>query len=176
MIFVLAAAALVFWWRRSRSRFASRRERALTEAMPDCIDLLMATLRAGYSPAQGIRFLGMHAPLVVRPAFIAASRRVDEGERFVEALRHLQNDLGDAGRAMCEVLVASDRSGIPVESLLFQLGNDARLGRRRASETIARQLPVKLSLPLVTCTLPSFIVLIIVPTIAGTLSQLRVTV
>jgi pilus assembly protein TadC len=63
-----------------------------------------------------------------------------------------------------------------MESLIFQLGNDARLSRRRAAEISARQLPIRLSLPLVICTLPSFIVLIIVPTIAGTVSQLRLSI
>jgi tight adherence protein C len=77
---------------------------------------------------------------------------------------------------MCEVLIAGDRLGIPVENLLFQLGNEARTNRRRRAETQARQLPIQLSLPLVMCTLPSFIILIIVPTIAGTLSQLNITV
>ena len=77
---------------------------------------------------------------------------------------------------MCEVLISGDRLGIPVENLLFQLANEARLNRRRHAETEARKLPIRLSLPLVMCILPSFVILIIVPTIAGTLSQLNISV
>lgn len=136
----------------------------------------MAALRAGYSPVQGIHFLSLHAPQVMRPAFLAVTEKIASGQRFTDALRELSQHIGPTARPLCEVLAAGDRLGIPMENLIFQLGNDARLSRRRAAEISARQLPIRLSLPLVICTLPSFIVLIIVPTIAGTVSQLRLSI
>lgn len=176
VIFIFGLIALFFLWKRAKKRLFERQDRAVNDAFPDCIDLFSAALRAGYSPVQGINFLGQHAPNIVRSHFIAATRRIDEGERFSEALRILQSEIGPVSQPMCEVLIAGDRLGIPVENLLFQLGNEARTNRRRRAETEARQLPVQLSLPLVMCTLPSFIILIIVPTIAGTLSQLNITI
>ena len=176
VIIVFGFIALFFLWRRAKKRLGERQDQAVTEAFPDCSDLFSAALRAGYSPAQGINFLGQHAPQILRLHFIAATRRIDEGERFSEAMRQLQGEIGPVSQPMCEVLIAGDRLGIPVENLLFQLGNEARTNRRRRAETQARQLPIQLSLPLVMCTLPSFIILIIVPTIAGTLSQLNITV
>jgi tight adherence protein C len=176
MIIIFGLIALFFLWKRAKQRIAFKQDRATVEAFPECIDLLIAALRAGYSPAQAINFLGQHAPGVLRPHFIAASRRIDEGERFVDAIRLLQQEVGTVSQAMCEVLISGDRLGIPVENLLFQLGNEARLNRRRRAETEARQLPIRLSLPLVMCILPSFVILIIVPTIAGTLSQLNISV
>ena len=176
MIIIFGLVGLYFLWKRAKQRIATKQDRAIVEAFPECIDLFIAALRAGYSPAQGINFLGQHAPGVLRPKFIAASRSINEGERFVDAIRLLQNDIGTASQAMCEVLIAGDRLGIPVENLLFQLGHEARVNRRRRAETEARQLPIRLSLPLVMCILPSFVILIIVPTIAGTLSQLHINV
>jgi pilus assembly protein TadC len=44
--------------------------------------------------------------------------------------------------------------------------------RRRAAETSARKLPVRLSFPLVLCILPAFIVLTVVPAIFGALRAL----
>jgi len=176
MIIIFGLIGLFFLWKRAKQRIAFKQDRAIVEAFPECIDLLIAALRAGYSPAQAINFLGQHAPGVLRPHFIAAARRIDEGERFVDAMRLLQSDIGAVSQSMCEVLISGDRLGIPVENLLFQLGNEARLNRRRRAETEARQLPIRLSLPLVICILPSFVILIIVPTIAGTLSQLNISV
>ena len=176
MIIIFGLIGLFFLWKRAKQRIATKHDRAIIEAFPECIDLFIAALRAGYSPAQGINFLGQHAPLVLRSHFIASSRRIDEGERFIDAIRLLQKEIGVVSQAMCEVLIAGDRLGIPVENLLFQLGNEARLNRRRHAETDARQLPIRLSLPLVMCILPSFVILIIVPTIAGTLSQLNISV
>ena len=176
MIIVFGLIGLFFLWKRAKKRIATKHDRAIIEAFPECIDLFIAALRAGYSPSQGINFLGRHAPRVLRPNFIVASRRIDEGERFVDAIRLLQSDIGAVSQSMCEVLISGDRLGIPVENLLFQLGHEARLNRRRHAETEARQLPIRLSLPLVMCILPSFVILIIVPTIAGTLSQLNISV
>ena len=176
MIIVFGLIGLFFLLKRAKKRIATKHDRAIIEAFPECIDLFIAALRAGYSPSQGINFLGRHAPRVLRPNFIAASRRIDEGERFVDSIRLLQSDIGAVSQSMCEVLISGDRLGIPVENLLFQLANEARLNRRRHAETEARQLPIRLSLPLVMCILPSFVILIIVPTIAGTLSQLNISV
>lgn len=176
MIIVFGLVGLFFLWKRAKQRMTAKQDRAIIEAFPDCIDLFIAALRAGYSPAQGINFLGQHAPGILRPNFIAASRRIDEGERFIDAIRLLQSEIGAVSQSMCDVLISGDRLGIPVENLLFQLGNEARLNRRRRAETEARQLPIRLSLPLVMCILPSFVILIIVPTIAGTLSQLHISV
>ena len=176
MIIVFGLIGLFFLWKRAKQRIAFKQDRAIVQAFPECIDLLIAALRAGYSPAQAINFLGQHAPGVLRPHFIAAARRIDEGERFVDAIRLLQSEIGAVSQSMCEVLISGDQLGIPVENLLFQLGNEVRLNRRRRAETEARQLPIRLSLPLVMCILPSFVILIIVPTIAGTLSQLNISV
>ena len=176
MIIIFGLVGLLILWKRTKQRITAKQERAITESFPDCFDLFIAALRAGYSPAQGINFLGQHAPGIVRPNFIAASQRIDEGERFIDAIRLLQSEIGAVSQSMCEVLISGDRLGIPVENLLFQLGNEARLNRRRRAETEARQLPIRLSLPLVMCILPSFVILIIVPTIAGTLSQLHISV
>ena len=176
MIIIFGLVGLFFLWKRAKQRMTAKQDRAIFEAFPDCIDLFIAALRAGYSPAQGINFLGQHAPSILRPNFIAASRRIDEGERFIDAIRLLQSEIGAVSQSMCDVLISGDRLGIPVENLLFQLGNEARLNRRRRAETEARQLPIRLSLPLVMCILPSFVILIIVPTIAGTLSQLNISV
>ena len=176
MIFIAALVGLFFFWRRTKARLRQRRENEMMNAWPESVDLLMAALRAGYSPVQGIHFLSLHAPLVMRPAFLAVTEKIASGQRFTDALRELSQHIGPTARPLCEVLAAGDRLGIPMENLIFQLGNDARLSRRRAAEISARQLPIRLSLPLVICTLPSFIVLIIVPTIAGTVSQLRLSI
>ena len=50
---------------------------------------------------------------------------------------------------------------------------DANASRRRQGEAAARRLPVRLSFPLVTCTLPSFVLLAIAPAILGAVSSLR---
>ena len=108
VIIVFGLIAIFFLWRRAKKRLVERQDQAVTDAFPDCIDLFSAALRAGYSPAQGISFLGQHAPQILRLHFIAATRRIDEGERFSEAIRRLHSEIGPVSQPMCEVLIAGD--------------------------------------------------------------------
>ena len=51
--------------------------------------------------------------------------------------------------------------------------DDIRTERRRHAERHARTLPVRLAFPLVLCTLPSFVLVAIVPALLGAVSTLR---
>ena len=53
------------------------------------------------------------------------------------------------------------------------LADDIRTERRRHAERHARTLPVRLAFPLVLCTLPSFVLVAIVPALLGAVSTLR---
>jgi Flp pilus assembly protein TadB len=55
MIIIFGLVGLFFLWRRAKQRIATQQDRAIVEAFPECIDLFIAALRAGYSPAQGKR-------------------------------------------------------------------------------------------------------------------------
>jgi tight adherence protein C len=57
--------------------------------------------------------------------------------------------------------------------VLDRLADEARRHRRRLADASARELPVRLAVPLVSCTLPAFVLLTIAPVLAGALSSLR---
>jgi len=54
-----------------------------------------------------------------------------------------------------------------------RFADEARQHRRRLADTQARQLPVRLSLPLVLCTFPSFVLLAIVPLLLAAFTSLN---
>jgi tight adherence protein C len=97
------------------------------------------------------------------------------GRRLADALAALPGVLGPGAQPVAEAIGAADRYGLPLGPVLERLADDARATRRRLAEAHARTLPVRLSFPLVTCTLPSFVLLAIVPAVLGTLSSLRGT-
>lgn len=172
---ILIASGLVVmaarWHRRRSCRPSESRRRCL----PEVIDLVTAALRAGHTPARAMTVLAIAAPDPVRDVFETVEARLEQGERLTVLLRFVTNELGPEYRPLCDILTAGERLGIPTETMILQLSADAHLMRRLFLETEARRLPVQLGLPLVFCTLPSFVVLVIVPVIAGTLSELHIT-
>ena len=80
---------------------------------------------------------------------------------------------GDLARPLVAGVRAALDDGDSFGPTLARLAVDARDLRRRRAEESARRLPVRLLLPLVTCSLPAFAVLTVVPILAGALSGLR---
>ena len=98
---------------------------------------------------------------------------MDRGERFADALGELQAHLGPIAQPLVDSLSAADRYGLPLAPVLERLASEARQQRRRETDATARELPVRLAVPLVLCTLPSFVLLAIVPLLLGALSSLH---
>lgn len=165
----LATGALVHRRRTVRRWVAEARDAAL----PELIDALVALIRAGLTPSLAWREL----PTCTPSALDAPVRRVivamDRGSSFADALADAVDELGSSARTLLDVLVTADRYGLPLVPALDRLAGDAANERRRLTEARARQLPVRMSLPLVVCTLPAFTLLGIVPILAATLSSLR---
>jgi tight adherence protein C len=158
----------------SRRRSAERTRRdALTGAMPDAIELLVMCIHAGLTPTQAVAELARLAPQPVRPGFQATERRLHRGAGFADALTELTGHCGPSALALVSVLGTAVRDGLPLAPVLDRLTDEANAGRRRAGEAAARRLPVRLSFPLVACTLPSFVLLAIAPAVLGALSTVR---
>jgi tight adherence protein C len=161
-----SAAALLAGPRRRRRR------RQIEHDLPEAIDLLVLSVRAGLTPQQAVRELARSAPASVRSGFDEVVHRVERGHPFSSALAALPEQLGPRAARLADVVAAADRDGLPLGPVLDQLAADARDARRRLGEAAARRLPVRLSFPLVSCTLPSFVLLAIAPAVMAALSSL----
>ena len=154
-----------------------RRARAanqISAAFPDALDRLVLSIRAGYLPAQVIGEITPYLPAALRPSFSAVDRALQRGARFADALAQLRMQLGSIAQPLVDSLSAADRYGLPLAPVLERLSFEARQQRRRDTDAAARELPVRLALPLVLCTLPSFVLLAIVPLLLGALSSLHI--
>jgi tight adherence protein C len=165
-----AVAAVVVLRRR---RGVHQVQRAIDAAMPDAVELLVMCLHAGLTPAQAIGELARAAPASVRPGFQATDLRLHRGAGFADALVELTARCGRGALPLVSALGTAVRDGLPLTPVLDRLGDEANAARRRAGEAAARRLPVRLSFPLVVCTLPSFILLAIAPAVLGALSTVR---
>jgi tight adherence protein C len=144
--------------------------------MPDSIELLVLCVHAGRSPTQAVVELARRAPSPVRHGFAAVVRQLHRGRGLADALAELPRELGPAARELASSIAMADRDGLPLAPVLDRLATEARNERRRLGQAEAQRLPVRLSFPLVACTLPSFVLLAIAPAVLGAISTLRGTV
>lgn len=169
MIIVVIPLAVIWSVFRLRRRTRERGTSERFDAVPEAVELVMTVIRSGGSIREALDTLSTLGPRQLEGDVLAVTGRLESGMTFGEAVGGCASDL----RPLFEVLSSGERLGVPVEALLFQLAADARSARRRAADEAARRLPVRLSLPLVLCTLPSFVLLVIAPVLIGALQQLR---
>lgn len=155
-----------------RRRGARSRRREIETVVPDTIDLLVLMIHAGLTPHQAIHAMAEQAPPPTRTGFVDVVRRLHRGERLGDALGELVVTCGRAMSSVADTLAISIRHGSPIADALVQLSLDSRERRRRLAEADARRLPVRLSFPLVCCTLPSFVLVAIAPAVLAALSSL----
>lgn len=152
---------------------AGTRHRGIETALPDAIDLVVLAVRAGLLPAAALREVHRYFAPVLRHAVSNVIAQIDAGTRFADALPSLVVELGPAVAPLVDGFAAADRDGLPLGPVLERLAADARAQRRRNLDAAARQLPVRLSMPLVLCTLPSFVLTAVVPLLLAAFTSLR---
>jgi Flp pilus assembly protein TadB len=167
---VLAAPFARRWTNDRRDRRA--RARALGVALPETVDLLLLCAGAGMSLPLSLPLVAARAPAPVGEALRAAERDVTGGGSRADALHAHLGALGDRGGALAHVLVDHLRYGVPLVPGLERAALELRLARRRHAEEEARRLPVRLLAPLLTCVLPAFVLLTVVPLLVAALRSL----
>lgn len=166
-------AACILALRATRPVVARRRRTAIiARSLPDVADLIVLSIRAGLTPRQAIAEVAPVVPSPFDTAFAEVGRRTERGESFPDALRALPELLGIGTADIADTIATGERYGLPIEPLLDDLATQARATRRRADQADARALPVRLAFPLVTCTLPAYVLVAIVPAVLAALTSL----
>jgi tight adherence protein C len=155
-----------------RVRREQRQLDALIEELPEVVDLLGVAIGAGLTINLAIRAVVDRVDGLVATELRAAVHDAERGLRLGEALERVGR-LGEPTRPLAEALCASERYGVPIAAALDRVAEDARVIRRRRAEEAARRLPVALLFPLVCCVLPAFVLLTVVPLLAGSLASLQ---
>lgn len=171
----LAVAVLGIGWVRSRLRGARTeraRRRAVADGLPEAVDLLLLCCGAGVALPLALPLVAGHIGPPIGPALDAAERAADAGRVRADALTIELGGLGDRAVALGQVLADHLRYGVALGPALERLGLELRLDRRRRAEQDARRVPIKLLGPLITCVLPAFGLLTVVPLLAASLRSL----
>jgi tight adherence protein C len=173
-LLVLSLIAGVLVVRRAADRRAAsklRAERAV--AAPAIIDLLGACLLAGLNPYRSLVRVAERSPAALRVELARAAAELDLGRTPAAALRAVGERTSlDELRAAAAALEAAERWGAPPAEALAARAEALRSRARLRAEADAGRAAVRLAFPLVFCFLPAFVLLVVVPTMAGALRVL----
>jgi pilus assembly protein TadC len=147
-----------------------RARRQAARDLPALVELLAATLRSGASPGDGLGIVcdALPGPVADRLAGVRAGLAL--GVAPAEAWTALAGDpvLAPLGRA----LARAETTGASVVTTVERLADELEERELAVAEDRARAVGVRAAVPLGLCLLPAFIVLGIVPTVAGLLGSL----
>ena len=162
----------VCWWVTGRMEppAVRRRRERLAAAVPQVVDLMAACLGAGLSPSAALEHVAaaVGPPAADELAAVYARLRlgVDPATVWRDLAGHPQ--LGGLGRALARAV----ESGASVADAMQRLSEDLRRTARSDVESRARAVGVKAAVPLGVCLLPAFVLVGVVPLVAGAVGVL----
>lgn len=148
-----------------------RRDReAAVRELPHVVGLLADGLRSGRSPTEALAVVAdaLPGPASARLAEVVPRLRLGLDPAQVWAELATDPALGPLGRALSR----AQRTGAPVVLTVERLSDDLARGARADVEDRARAVGVKAAVPLGLCLLPAFVLIGIVPVVAGLLTEL----
>lgn len=153
-----------------RRRMVRRRERHEEEYL-DLLGALVAGLDAGLHPMDSISLHARgrdstHVAVRTADAWLHRGRSIDECLKILAAhFDDATRTSGSTGRGshLAATLRAHLLDGQPIRASIDALLRDFDESNRRATETRVRELPIRLSPPLVLCILPSFMLACTLP-------------
>ncbi len=168
-----AAGAVAVWVVLGRTEDPSvvRRRELLLEDLPTGVDLLASCLDAGSAPESALVTVSRALGGPVGEEFLAIHHRLEVGVDPRQVWRSVaaHDQIGPLGRAVGR----AHETGAPVGRAVHQLADELRERARADVEARARSIEVKAAAPLGLCLLPAFVVLGVVPLVAGVFGAMR---
>jgi tight adherence protein C len=150
-------------------RMIRDRQRRITLALPDALDLTVICVEVGLALDQALMRVGedlRHAHVDLSDEFYLVNLEMRAGKPRAEALRNLVDRTGvDDVRALVTTLVQTDRFGTSVTQALRIHSDSLRTERRQRAEEQAAKTTIKMIIPLVVFVLPSIIFVTLGPAI-----------
>jgi tight adherence protein C len=143
------------------NRASEARKASIQRTLPEFLDMVASTVQAGLALNAALAYAVDAAPGPLGEEIREALSEVRLGRPRADALRAVgdrtnQSDLRNALR----VVTQAERMGANVAKLLNDLAEEARNRRLMLVEEMAGKLPVKMTLPMIVCMIPSIFVII----------------
>jgi len=151
------------------NRMVQRRQRALRNAFPDALDLLIVCVESGLGLVAALQRVAgelqvSHPELAIELTRINAE--IQAGMERDQALRNLADRTGlEDIRGLVGLLIQSMRFGTSIADALRVYSEEFRDKRMQRAEEIAATLGTKMIFPLIFCFFPSFFLVAVGPAV-----------
>ena len=169
--FALLGFVLPDFW---LGRHVSDRKKRILRAVPDTLDLLTISVRAG------LGFDGALAKVVEKTEGPLAEefRRVLAEVRMGKARREALRDIVPRTEVVpltnfIGAIIQAEQLGVSISKVLQVQSEQLRIERRQRAEAEAARAPIKMLFPLVGCIFPSLFIVILGPAIISIMINLR---
>jgi Flp pilus assembly protein TadB len=165
----LGATGGLSWWLASLpSRAAVERERSLRADLPMAADLLAACLSAGAAPSSALEAVARAVGGDLGSVLVSAARRWSLSGSLADAFGGIAECAPGAPlHVLATVCSRAERGGGSAVPLLTSCARDLREVRRTELDVRARRAGAFAVAPLGLCFLPAFVLVGIVPLVAG---------
>jgi tight adherence protein C len=142
------------------------RSARLLKDLPDAIDLLTISVESGLGFDAAVQQVARNTEGPLAEEFSRVLREMQIGQGRGEALRALgeRTNVGDV-RTFVGAMVQADSFGIPIAQVLRVQSAEMRVKRRQRAEEKAQQVPVKITIPLIFCILPTLFIAVMGPAV-----------
>jgi len=150
-------------------RRVKRRQKEISNGLPDALDLLIVCLEAGLALDQAL-LKSAEELQIAHPALAEELRLINvecrAGKPRLEAFKNFASRTKvDDVRSLVAMLIQTDRFGTSVAQALRTHAEVSRTKRRQRAEERAAKIGVKMVFPLVFCLFPAFYVVTLGPAV-----------
>jgi tight adherence protein C len=144
-------------------KIRSRRQ-AILESLPDSIDLLTISVRAGLGFDAALTRVAEEVAGPLSDEFRRALAEIRVGKERRDALRDIvARTQVPPVTSLIGAILQAERLGVPISRVLQVQSETLRVERRQRAEEMAAKAPIKILFPLVGCIFPSLFIVILGP-------------
>jgi tight adherence protein C len=167
-IVVIVGATLIGWMGPNLYLYQKVYDRSnrMRRDLPDAIDLMTISVESGLAFDAAVQQVARNTEGPLADEFSRVLREMQIGQGRAQALRGLaeRTEVDDL-KSFVTSMVQADSFGIPIANVLRIQSSEMRTKRRQRAEEKAQKVPVKITIPLIFCILPTLFIAVMGPAV-----------